>query len=97
VRLEPSPGHTPGHVCVHIESRGQHAVVTGDVFHNPLQFAEPEMRTTFCHDHNQSRRTRVAFLSRYEEKKALVIGSHFADPTAGWIVRGERNWRFAGE
>ncbi len=97
VWLEPSPGHTPGHVCIHIESRGQHAVVTGDVFHNPLQFAEPDLRTAFCFDHDLSRKTRRDFLSRYENKQALVIGSHFCEPTAGWIVREARNWRYSAE
>ena len=31
LRLEPSPGHTPGHVCVAVESRGARALVTGDM------------------------------------------------------------------
>lgn len=97
VWLEPTPGHTPGHVSVHIASRGHHAVITGDIFHNPVQFAEPDMRTAFCVDDNLGRHTRRAFLSRYEDKKALVVGSHFCDPTAGWIIREARNWRFSAD
>jgi glyoxylase-like metal-dependent hydrolase (beta-lactamase superfamily II) len=30
IRLEATPGHTPGHVAVHVESGGQHALITGD-------------------------------------------------------------------
>ena len=41
VRLVPSPGHTPHHASVLIESRGQSAVITGDVTHHPCQIAHP--------------------------------------------------------
>jgi glyoxylase-like metal-dependent hydrolase (beta-lactamase superfamily II) len=43
VRLSPAPGHTPGQVCVIIEDGDQRAVITGDLAHHPLQFAEPEI------------------------------------------------------
>lgn len=44
VRLEPTPGHTPGHVSVRISSQGEEAVITGDLMHHPLQCAEPRPR-----------------------------------------------------
>lgn len=93
--LEPTPGHTPGHVSVHIASAGRHAVITGDLMHNPVQIAEPDLRTHFCTDPELARQTRRAFLERYEDRGALVFGSHFRDPTAGWIIREGANWRFA--
>ena len=42
VTLLPTPGHTPGHVSVHITSLGESAVITGDMVHSPVQFARPE-------------------------------------------------------
>ena len=96
VWLEPTPGHTPGHVSVIISSRGQNAVITGDIFHNPFQMAEPDLRSVFCFDSETAVRTRRAFLERYQDGKALVVGSHFCDPTAGWVEREPRNWRFRG-
>jgi glyoxylase-like metal-dependent hydrolase (beta-lactamase superfamily II) len=36
VRLWPTPGHTPGHLSVVLESAGRSAVVTGDCVHHPL-------------------------------------------------------------
>jgi glyoxylase-like metal-dependent hydrolase (beta-lactamase superfamily II) len=97
VWLEPTPGHTPGHVSVHIASRGQEAVITGDVMHHPIQCAEPDLPTHFCFDHELSRQTRRAFLERYGDRPVLVIGSHFADPTVGRVVRDGATWRFSGE
>jgi glyoxylase-like metal-dependent hydrolase (beta-lactamase superfamily II) len=93
--LEPTPGHTPGHVSIHIASKGEHAVITGDLMHHPVQCAEPHLRSNFCNDHDQARETRLAFLERYQDRGALVIGSHFADPTAGWITRDGAAWRLS--
>ena len=93
--LEPTPGHTPGHVSVRISSQGRDAVITGDVMHHPLQCAEPRLRNRFCNDHDHSRETRLAFLERYQDSDVMVIGSHFAEPTAGWIRSDGDNWRFS--
>ena len=96
IGLEPTPGHTPGHVSVHIASRGQHGVITGDIFHTPLQIAEPELCVHACVDHEMSCRTRREFVSRYEDKEeVLVFGTHFEDPTVGRIVRDAHRHRFA--
>src|SRR5678815_602429 len=36
VRLVPTPGHTPGHVCVQVEGGGRQAVMSGDLMHHPV-------------------------------------------------------------
>lgn len=94
VWLEPTPGHTPGHVSVHICSEGQHAVITGDMMHHPVQLAVPDWHGHFDMDPVRAAETRRAFLERYEDRKALVIGSHFAEPTAGYVEKADKNWRF---
>ncbi len=86
VRLEPTPGHTPGHVSVHIESRGEEAVITGDMVHHPCQLARPDWSSTADVDAAMSATTRKAFLERYADRPVLVIGTHFAGPTAGRVV-----------
>jgi glyoxylase-like metal-dependent hydrolase (beta-lactamase superfamily II) len=42
VWLEPSPGHTPDHVSIRLASRGQNAVMSGDLMHSPVQCLHPE-------------------------------------------------------
>jgi glyoxylase-like metal-dependent hydrolase (beta-lactamase superfamily II) len=54
VFLEPTPGHTPGHVSVHITSEGQEAVITGDLMHHPMQCSEPDLPTNFDFDAEQA-------------------------------------------
>jgi glyoxylase-like metal-dependent hydrolase (beta-lactamase superfamily II) len=93
VCLEPTPGHTPGHVSVHIESRGETAVITGDMTHHPAQFAHPEWRSSADWDGAMGEATRRAFCERYADQPVLVIGTHFATPTAGHLVRDGDAWR----
>jgi glyoxylase-like metal-dependent hydrolase (beta-lactamase superfamily II) len=94
VRLEPTPGHTPGHCCVHISSGGQEAVITGDMTHSPIQWAVP-MTSSADWDKELGLRTRAEFCRRYGDTATLVIGTHFNTPTAGHIVADGDTWRFA--
>jgi glyoxylase-like metal-dependent hydrolase (beta-lactamase superfamily II) len=94
VFLEPTPGHTPGHVSVRISSRGEEAVITGDLMHHPVQCAEPSWASRFDVDAQMARRTRRAFLERYSDRPVLVLGTHFAAPTGGRIVRDGTAFRF---
>jgi glyoxylase-like metal-dependent hydrolase (beta-lactamase superfamily II) len=94
VWLEPTTGHTPGHVSVRISSRGEDAVITGDMMHHPVQCAEPDWTSHFDFSQDAARATRRAFLTRYADKPVTVFGTHFATPTAGHIVSHGTTWRF---
>jgi glyoxylase-like metal-dependent hydrolase (beta-lactamase superfamily II) len=94
VYLIPTPGHTPGHVSVKISSGGQSAVITGDMIQHPVQFAMPELASIDDGDAEAAAKTRRAFMEEHAGSKTLVIGSHFAPPTAGYIVRDGKKWRF---
>lgn len=87
VRLLPTPGHTPGHVSVIIESAGKVGLITGDMTHSPLQFAVPELAArAFDHDSEQSTQTRRDVIAAYAGTDALILGTHFAPPTAGRLT-----------
>ena len=94
VRLRPTPGHTPGHVSVVIESRGERALVTGDFIHHPCQIARPEWCVPFDEDRNAALAMRKALLAEVADEPTLVIGTHFATPTAGRVVRDRDTYRF---
>jgi glyoxylase-like metal-dependent hydrolase (beta-lactamase superfamily II) len=94
VRFVPTPGHTPGHVSVVIESQGQQAIITGDIFHSPLQMAHPDWADIADVDGDQAHETRKQFLETYADGPVLILGTHFASPTAGKIVRDGDSYRF---
>ena len=93
IRLEPTPGHTPGHVSIHVESKGERAVITGDMTHHPCQLAHPEWGSAPDADFQQGIATRRAFYERHLAAGTLVIGTHFATPTAGRIERDGEAYR----
>lgn len=97
VWFEPTPGHTAGHASVHIASRGAEAVITGDLMHHPIQCALWHKHSAFDHHKQQACETRQAFLARYQDSRTLVVGSHFSDPTAGYVVSDREHWRFETE
>lgn len=83
--LEPTPGHTPGHVSVHIRSNGQEALITGDCIHHPVQITRTDWCSSADYDQAQGRATRETLLAKYADEDILIIGTHFATPTAGHI------------
>ena len=85
---EPSHGHTPGHIHVCIESKGERAVITGDLMHHPMQCAMPHRTATFDLDKDAGRATRIGFVDKYRDSGVMVIGAHFAEPTAGHMETG---------
>lgn len=96
LRLEPSTGHTPGHVSLWIESGDELAIVTGDFIHHPVQCAEPTWAEIGDADVEQARATRRRMLGRAAESGALVIGTHFPNRPAGRVVADAASgaWRF---
>jgi glyoxylase-like metal-dependent hydrolase (beta-lactamase superfamily II) len=90
VSLIATPGHSPGHVSVLISSKGQDALLTGDVAHHPCQMAHPEWSSTADSDQAQSARTRVELFSRFADTPTLVIGGHF---NAGHLKRDGQAFR----
>ncbi|HZZ35476.1 MAG TPA: MBL fold metallo-hydrolase [Caulobacteraceae bacterium] len=87
IRLIPSTGHTPGHVCVKIESEGEQAVITGDMTHHPCQLAHPDWSPAFDSDPDAAATTRARLFAEWADQPLLVIGTHYAGPTAGRVKR----------
>jgi glyoxylase-like metal-dependent hydrolase (beta-lactamase superfamily II) len=93
VRLVPTPGHTPGHSSVLIESNGASALITGDFIHHPIQFHDPGLVSPFDVDNNAAVATRRRVFAQYAGTPTLIIGTHFAGPTAGKLVRDGDGYR----
>jgi glyoxylase-like metal-dependent hydrolase (beta-lactamase superfamily II) len=95
VSLEPTLGHTPGHVSIRIRSQGQQALITGDFAHHPCQLAHPEWASEVDFDKDASTATRRRVFGDLAGSGVLVIGTHFATPTAGHVVADGAAWRLA--
>jgi glyoxylase-like metal-dependent hydrolase (beta-lactamase superfamily II) len=77
-----------------IESEGERAVITGDMTHHPCQIAHPDW-TLGNNEPKEAMLTRSRLFAEWADQTILVIGTHFAAPTAGHIVRDGAAFRFA--
>jgi len=77
VSLIPTPGHSPGHMSVHIVSDGEEALLTGDVAHHPCQMTHLDWSSTADSDPVQSIVSRRELFSRFADTPTLVIGGHY--------------------
>jgi glyoxylase-like metal-dependent hydrolase (beta-lactamase superfamily II) len=93
VWFQSTPGHTPGHISLVIESAGQRAVITGDMLHHPMQLADPTLSSMFDTDSVASRQTREEVFPGWADGHTLVIGTHFGTPTAGRLVADGDGYR----
>jgi hypothetical protein len=69
-----------------IASRGERAIITGDAAHHPVQWAEPSWKMTADSDFERGEETRRRLVARCADKSDLIIGTHYAAPTAGHIL-----------
>ncbi|WP_374772832.1 MBL fold metallo-hydrolase [Streptomyces sp. NBC_01310] len=86
LRLVPTPGHTPGHLAVRLNSGGATALITGDCVHHPVQLARPGIGSCVDIDPERAEATRRSLLASLADTGALVLGTHFPPPTAGRVV-----------
>jgi glyoxylase-like metal-dependent hydrolase (beta-lactamase superfamily II) len=87
VWLEPTPGHTPGHVAIRLHSAGIGAVFSGDLMHWPMQCIHPDWNFRYDADPEQARHTRRTFLESCCDNGNVVLTSHFPLPSVGTITR----------
>jgi glyoxylase-like metal-dependent hydrolase (beta-lactamase superfamily II) len=95
LRIWSTPGHTPGHVSILINSAGQRGVILGDVAHSPVQAHETDWSPGFDVYQDQSRATRHSVFNRLEQEGMTIAAGHFPRPSFGKLVRvqGRRVWQ----
>src|SRR5882757_6281467 len=90
-----TPGHTPGHISVHIGSGREEMLLTGDVVVNSaVSFLHPEWPFGFDLDVPLATKSRMAFLDRAAADKTLVGSYHLPFPGFGHVVRQESGYRW---
>ena len=91
----PTPGHTPGHISLAINSSGKKGFILGDVAHSPAQAQYTDWSPSFDTDKDLSRQTRHGIVNMLEEDGLPVSAGHFPGNGFGKLVRtdGRRIWQ----
>jgi len=92
--LLPSPGHTPGHVTIRAADGDQSGLFLGDVMHNPVQMADPDLNSAYCEIPHLARESRRQLLERAVDTHALLVPGHFLAPHVGRVARDRDRYRF---
>lgn len=85
ISLIPTPGHTPHHVSVQIQSQGKNALISGNFIYHPCQVEKTEWGNTVDTYSDQALETRKKILSSIANTKTLLLGSHFSNPAGGFV------------
>jgi glyoxylase-like metal-dependent hydrolase (beta-lactamase superfamily II) len=94
--VEPTPGHSPGHVAFRLQSRDEEGLFSGDIMHQPIQIYHPDWNTAFCEEPNLARASRRWLLEHCAEHRALLLPAHFAGSFAGHVDRHGEGFAWIG-
>ena len=94
IRLVHTPGHTPHHVSILLESDGESALFSGDVFHHPCQIAHPEWMS-FDTEPASALTSRKQVLEQYADTKTVIFGAHFSEPAGSRIITDGTSYKLA--
>jgi len=90
-----TPGHTPGHMSLRVDSGDQSLIALGDsMSHAYTNFAHPEWYNGFDADGDQTVATRKRLLDMAAEDQIAILGYHFPFPGVGHVQREGDQYRF---
>jgi len=92
-----TPGHTPAHQSVVIESGGETAIYLADIAHWPLHMEQIGITTAYDVQPLVTIETRRRLARWAIENKVLLIFDHHPEITAGYLHPTERPDRFRVE
>ncbi|RFP88819.1 MBL fold metallo-hydrolase [Rhodobacteraceae bacterium 63075] len=95
VSLVSTPGHTPGHISVRLDSGDKSLLALGDAMsHAWTNFAHPEWFNNFDSDGPQTVATRLRLLDMAASERVALLGYHFPFPGVGHVMREGEAYRF---
>lgn len=75
ISVLPTPGETPGHQAVRVESEGQVLYIVGDLYHHPVELERPEWGVHWA-DAEAVGRSRQAIAAAALAEDALLVATH---------------------
>jgi glyoxylase-like metal-dependent hydrolase (beta-lactamase superfamily II) len=95
VRAVATHGHTPGHTCYLIESRGQRMLFVGDLLHvASVQFANPAITLKFDTDSAAARTQRQRIFREAAGNGEWIAAAHLPFPGLGHIRPEGKEYAF---
>ena len=95
VRALATPGHTPGHLALAIQSEGETLLHVSDLVLYPLHLEHPDWRPAFDIEPGRAAESKVRIFDQAAQEHALVFTHHFPPfPNLGRITRSKDGWNW---
>lgn len=94
LRLWSTPGHTPGHVSLVVDSGDDGFIVSGDLLHHPFQLNDPSIAEVGDWDRTMAAQTRASSSTTACAPAAWSAAPHFPIAPLGRIESTGPAWRF---
>lgn len=86
-------GHTPGHLCYHLESAGKRFLIFGDVTnHYVASLEKPDWHCAFDMDAEAAAKTRKQILEMIATEKIPSAGYHMPFPAVGFVEKKDSGY-----
>lgn len=95
IRTLATPGHTPGHTSLLIDTGGQQVLFGGDTFVHPVQISDVAVCFAADMDRAQAIATRTRLRAWLSQDNVLLASNHIAGSGPGHIVHEDQQymWR----
>ncbi len=90
----PAPGESPGHQILHLHAGGTEAYFVGDLYHHPLEFAEPARNVEWAAP-DTMQASKAALIERAAQSGARVYFSHIEGPYRVQLMGQKPHWQAA--
>ncbi|MCX2680199.1 MBL fold metallo-hydrolase [Galbibacter sp. EGI 63066] len=91
----PTPGHTPGHISLALDTGNGKILFTGDALVNiHTSFERPDWHNFWDMDREEAARSRHRILNHATTNDMLIIGFHFPFPGMGYAIRDGDAYRW---
>ncbi len=94
IRIVATPGHTPGHIAVLIQSGGESLIYAGDATINPIHLEYPDWCYYSDTDYAQATESRRKLARLAREHNAIYHAYHFIFPALGRLNESSDSWRW---
>lgn len=90
-----TPGHTPGHMSLRVESGGESLIVTSDTVTHPfLSFEHPDWHPATDLDGAMGEASRRKILELAATDRSMILSYHISFPGLGHVARDGSAYRF---
>ncbi|MFB5662506.1 MBL fold metallo-hydrolase [Alteribacillus sp. HJP-4] len=92
VRIIHTPGHTAGHLCVHVNSENNDLLIASDILNDPATLQHLPSHISAEMSPAKGLNTRRKFLKKAHDMSAMVFACHYPFPGLGYINKRKEKW-----